>query len=47
MSFYKGGYGQTLPGNSRTGVDHVCDQKSLSQILDAYITEVIEYVREV
>jgi len=37
----------TMYENSRTGVGHVCDQKSLSQILDAYITEVIEYVREV
>jgi len=38
----------TMYENSRTGVDHdVCDQKSLSHILEAYITEVIEYVRKV
>ena len=33
--------------HSRTGADHVCDQKSSSQILEAYVTEVIEYVRDV
>lgn len=37
----------TMYENSRTGVEHVCDQKSLSPILEAYVTEVIECVREV